>query len=341
MSGPLPWESVQRMKARYQSTRLRPRNQGFTLVELLVVIAIVGLLVGLLLPAVQQAREAARRTECQNNLKQLGLAIQSHHAALNRFPPGRGGPFPQVFSVFAYLLPHCEGTIVNSIDWKAPPITFTLTSGTVLDGGANYLAATSPLSILRCPSDRTSGRVPGSEFAATNYAACTGSGLVEGGLLQSADGVFKSETGLRFRDILDGASNTVAFSERPIGSGSLSVTSADLLGGMWELYGRAIPTEALCNDSGAGNVYGQRGEKWIMGNYGNTLYNHYFPPNASQRDCMNITQQSGLLTARSLHGALVNVSLCDGSVHIVFDSIDTKVWHDLSTRASFAENIRN
>src|SRR5262245_178223 len=89
-----------------------PRRGGFTLIELLVVIAIIGMLVALLLPAVQAAREAARRVECTNNLKQIGLAMHGYHDAVGSFPPGRlrslNDGRGQCFSAFAYLLPYME-----------------------------------------------------------------------------------------------------------------------------------------------------------------------------------------------------------------------------------------
>ena len=140
-----------------------------TLVELLVVIAIISVLMSLLLPAVQSAREAARRITCQNNLKQLGLAMQNHHAAYQSFPPGRGTPFPATFSALAYLLPFCEGLVYKQIDFGSPPITFTLASGKVLDGSRNFSAATTRMSLFGCPSDPNHrGRICGSDFAATN-----------------------------------------------------------------------------------------------------------------------------------------------------------------------------
>ncbi len=109
------------------STTARRRLQGFTLIELLVVIAIIAILIALLLPAVQQAREAARRTQCKNNMKQLGLALHNYHDVANCFPPGytQDNRYPtggfQGHSVFYYLLPYIEQTnLYNTFDPLRP-----------------------------------------------------------------------------------------------------------------------------------------------------------------------------------------------------------------------------
>jgi prepilin-type N-terminal cleavage/methylation domain-containing protein len=311
-------------------------RRGFTLVELLVVIFIIGVLIALLLPSVQAARESARRLTCQNNLKQIGLALHNHHAALERFPPGRGMPFPGVFSAQAHLLPYFEESALGRlVDFSAPPTTFTLGNGSVLDGAPNHQAATTAVDLFQCPSDTAGGSVQGSEFGGTNYVAAAGSGLVDHGTLTRADGVFYTASTTTFRDLRDGTSHTAAFSERPLGPGGQvsepTPQKTQLL--MRELAVTADPTPQACAGDGSGNWYTERGAKWILGNYGNTLYNHHYPPNAAEWDCMNMTQQKGLLAARSYHPGGVMLLRCDGSVDFATDDVDLAVWRGLSTRA--------
>lgn len=309
-------------------------RSAFSLVELLVVLVVIGILIAVLLPAVQAAREAARRASCRNNLKQIGLALHHHHDALRRFPSGRGAPFPFVFSTHAWLLPYIEqaGTW-GSLDFSSPPTTFTLDSGAVLDGSKNRAAAQSALAVFTCPSDLSTGRVSGSEYGASNYAATAGSGLVNSGSLKQADGLFYNGSTMRFGDVLDGTSHTVAFSERPLGPGGVAGVPRSTGRMIWEFSDRTTPTAKNCASQLGGSWFTQRGEKWIIGNYGNTIYNHYYPPNAPEWDCMNITQQMGLFTARSFHPGGVLVLLCDGSVQFVDQGLDIRVWRGLATIA--------
>lgn len=324
------------MKTTVSTPSLRSHSlRGFTLVELLVVIAIIGVLVALLLPAVQASREAARRMSCQNNLRQIGLAVHQHHTALKRFPSGRGTPFPQIFSTQAYLLPYCEQTSVGSIiNFSKPPTSFTLSSGTVLDGSENLPAATTVMSLFACPSDELAGRVAGSEFGGTNYVGTSGSGLSDYGTLKDSDGIFYSASEIAFRHILDGASSTVMFSERTLGPGQVNGAEVpDTERFIWEFSNRNDTTPAACEARSQGSWYGERSAKWIIGNYGNTLYNHYYAPNSSEWDCMNITQQMGLFSARSSHPGGVAALLCDGSVQFIGDDVDVHVWRSMATRA--------
>lgn len=312
----------------------RRSREGFTLVELLVVLAVSALLLALLLPAVQAAREAARRASCRNNLKQIGLALHNHHAAWRRFPPGRGTPFPLVFSAHAWLLPYCEqGTSLGRVDFASPPTTFTLTSGKVLDGSRNLPAARSAFALFACPSDGRAGRLMGSEYGATNYVATTGNGTRDYGSLQASNGVFFTGSRTAIRDVQDGTSHTAAFSERQVGPGTSGGDPPDTQRYMWEFSDRRQTTPEECRSRQTGSWYGRRGEKWIIGNYGNTLYNHFYRPNAPDWDCMNITQQAGLTTARSFHPGGVTVLFCDGGVRFVQDTVDLAVWRAMATIA--------
>jgi prepilin-type processing-associated H-X9-DG protein len=183
--------------------------------------------------------------------------------------------------------------------------------------------------------------VPSSAYGATNYAGCAGSGAASG-TLTAADGVFFLGSAVRMKDITDGASNTAAFSERPLGLGEgsgepLSAGDSETADVILELPASADPATTVCESPSSGVWNQERGGKWIVGNYGNTLYNHAEPPNSPRWDCMNATQQKGRLAARSRHASGVNVLLCDGSVRFVDDQIDVTAWRTAATRA--AEDI--
>jgi prepilin-type N-terminal cleavage/methylation domain-containing protein/prepilin-type processing-associated H-X9-DG protein len=306
---------------------------AFTLVELLVCIAIIGMLVMLLLPAIQAAREASRRAACVNNLRQLGIALHSYEAAYKHFPSGRGDPLPAVFSTFAYLLPYVEqSTLRDRIAFKQPPTTFTV--GAILyDGTINEPAAISKVPLLICPSDVANGTIAGSAYGPTNYAANSGSGTIDFGNIKVADGIFYTGSAIGFKDIVDGSSQTAAFSERLLGSGGItnSAVPTDPRHFMLQLAAGSDPTPANCA-AAVGDTFAERGSKWILGNYGNTLYNHYYAPNPAGWDCMNIQQQKALLSARSSHPGGVNVQYCDGSIEFVRDDIAVELWRATSTR---------
>lgn len=316
-----------------RSTASTCSRTAFTLVELLVCIAIIGTLVALLLPAVQAAREAARRSGCVNNLRQIGIALQNYESARKHFPAGRGDPLPGVFSTFAYLLPYVEhSTLKDQISFNQPPTTFTV-GATVYDGAINEAAATTRVNLFICPSDAAGGSISGSIYGATNYAANAGSGMVDLGNLKTADGVFFTASAIRFKDIVDGSSQTAAFSERLLGSGGIisGPASADSPHLMLQLAAGSDPTPTNCA-AAAGDTFTERGSKWILGNYGNTLYDHYYAPNPAEWDCMNIQQQKALLSARSSHPGGVNVQHCDGSVEFIGDDIAVAIWRAASTR---------
>ncbi|RLS56484.1 MAG: DUF1559 domain-containing protein [Planctomycetota bacterium] len=305
-------------------------RRGFTLIELLVVIAIIAVLIALLLPAVQQAREAARRAQCKNNLKQIGLAIHNYESSLRVFPPGRLG-FPMVFSVQAHILPYLDGAnLYNLLDLNKAPNFGTPSSPMT----QNEIAARTIIPAYLCPSD--AGQILGNEFGPTNYVASAGSGTGAANSINTGDGVMYSRSSVRFRDVTDGMSNTICFSEQTLGIGgnpsSTGASPQNAEGEVLELIGATSTTDVTCV-SGGGTWSGLRGAKWLNGHYGDTIYNHYYGPNSRQFDCGNRSHNYGLTAARSRHEGGVQSLLCDGSVRFTSENVDMIVWRALSTRA--------
>jgi prepilin-type N-terminal cleavage/methylation domain-containing protein len=295
--------------------------RAFTLVELLVVIAIIGVLVALVLPAVQAAREAARRMSCGNNLRQIGLALHNYHDVTNCLPVARN-PYPLVHSALSRILPFVEqGNVHQLVDYTQP-----------LSAASNQAALQTPLKLFVCPSDGAKGRVSGTNTGGTNYVVNNGSGAIGFGLIASGDGLF-TQTNIAFRQVTDGLSNTASASESVLGTGqtSLGKTPADLRREILEVPGGNDPTPGDCQ-AAAGAWSGQRGAKWLDGHYGNSLYNHYYAPNAAAWDCGNGSHNKGLWSARSWHSGGVNLLVADGSARFAGNQISLEVWRAVSTR---------
>lgn len=200
---------------------MRSTRRAFTLVELLVVIAIIGILIALLLPAVQAAREAARRMQCTNNLRQLGLAAQNYHSALGCFPPG-------------FMLKSNSGTLLGGWAWgvflmpfiEQSPLRDTLsatkyTLEEVVNDPTLVLMLQTDLSVFRCPSSllgplRTHLGAPNPKVASANYTCCRGfySFSNQTHLQKRNNGLFYGESAIRIQDVTDGTSNTFAIGER-------------------------------------------------------------------------------------------------------------------------------
>lgn len=340
-----------------------------TLVELLVVLAIVGILSGLLLPAVQAAREAARRIQCANNLKQLGLALHNYAASHSSIPPGRLvaiSPFDNLtasanrnattgngscFSAYAFLLPHLELSVVyDQINFNSGP-----------DTPANDAMSVTQPSVFVCPSD--SGLrvlVQGTGFVGvTNYVLNTGTTLpvsLRNPAGSQVTGVFFENSRVRLADIIDGTSQTICISEQVLSDPNDSASN----GGIWNGH---TPTTGFLLTSGNNNTnlgpellsYPQdclagnklqlsRGNRLLYGAPGHTMYNHLRAPNDTQIDCRGglphsqrnfywWSRLSRNVAAHSKHSGGVHTVFCDGHVQFVANSVELSVWGGLGSRA--------
>ncbi|MCC9654536.1 DUF1559 family PulG-like putative transporter [Rhodopirellula halodulae] len=310
---------------------------AFTLVELLVVIAIIGVLVGLLLPAVQSAREAARRMSCSNNMKQIGLALHMHHDIVNYFPSQRDqaeAPVPANQQSFyrwgplGLLTPYLEqSAIYQAIDLKKPLYLFSMgpPPGVTTHPDLGEEVATKVPTFL-CPSD-VNDRVS-EDWGATNYHANNGTAQ-DGGIYVDCDGLFYIDSRKRFRDILDGTSHTAAFCETLIGSGlpdstrgEANQTAESVNASVWNAASPTIEDSWCLND--ASPVIFKRGEKWADGSVNDSGYHHFRAPNSIVNDCYS--RYAAIKSGRSRHTGGVTVLLADGSVHFVTESIDANVW---------------
>jgi len=306
-----------------------PRKRpGFTLVELLVVIAIIGILVALLLPAVQAAREAARRMSCSNNLKQMALAVQNYHDSFHAFPYA----YQQGVSLHARILPFMEQSNVYDL--------INLNVG--WNNALNSAARNTPVKTFVCPSD--TDRLPLALGARNNYYGNMGTTIlyqapsqVVGNSnygFQPHNGAFSASVAVRFADVLDGTSNTAMFSEKNKGDGSNGVSSPDSDTFQPGTYpGTADQAMADClavnpldlSKQGYSNV----GAPWLQPYHSTTVYYHVLTPNS--RSCMFPPGRIAT-TAGSRHPGGVGVALCDGSVRFVTKSINLAIWRAVGTR---------
>ncbi|MCL2119386.1 MAG: DUF1559 domain-containing protein [Planctomycetaceae bacterium] len=337
---------------------------AFTLVELLVVIAIIGILIALLLPAVQAAREAARRMQCTNNLKQLGLAIHTYHDATKGIPAnmGAGGatpfrptPVPKggddgiFFSAQVVMLPYIEQAPRYELFWV--PVSGADYGVGWPDGGPAAVASVGMIPAFACPSDgNASTASPVRNNVPISYHPCVGDAIRTFSHYWNDDGysdpapTIKNNRGFfggqykynSFGTVVDGLSNTIAMAEAVVAS---TTSERNIKGGI--AYGiGGIPSVALSNARNPANpkifsdlcvnagvlFYAGRGAcGFADGRAANNSFNTVLPPNSpSLAFASDISTMSGYYTATSNHTGGVNAVMGDGSVQFISETVQTE-----------------
>ncbi|TWU04339.1 DUF1559 domain-containing protein [Stieleria varia] len=351
----------------------RLRQAGFTLVELLVVIAIIGILVGLLLPAVQAAREAARRMSCSNNFKQIGLGLQNYHINYKQLPVHGVGPTNEnMNSTTAAILNDGTGFTRLELSYLVGLLPFieqqalweTISNPLVETDGdrwpafgprptvGSYPPWAADIPTYRCPSDPGFG-LPG--LGRTNYACCTGDAFydAEEGATIFVSGRWRYETdsrqmervrggmrgayvprkSMKFRDFLDGLSNTIMAGEIISSLGDRdkrSVSFTNAKGGFQQVadnpkrceeLGYIDPQRPRFWTDAANVTFGQRGHRWADFHTLQSQMNTILPPNAEV--CLvGSSDTYGYAPPSSQHSGGVHVLMSDGAIKFITDSIE-------------------
>jgi type II secretory pathway pseudopilin PulG len=333
---------------RRPSTLIR-RTAAFTIAEVLVCIGIIGMIAALIVPAVQ----SARKMECKNKLRQIGIALHAFEGARAQFPrggdmvlDGSGGQYPRAHAPHLYLLPYLEQSpLYSRIDLRLAADRDVPVIPGVND--ANEPVKQLMLPVFLCPSD--GGAL---SQRRNNYRANTGltpfARSVSDAIspLARGDGAFYPVGNINLsQGFADGLSNTVGFSERIAGDGDpkrytpardlflISMNELNASSGSpnsGEYYIRICASLTDPNPPHDSTL----GEFWFYGGLPDTWYNHLLTPNHAIPDCgvnwgMN---SSGVVTARSLHLGGVNCLMMDGAVRFVGNSIDLRVWRAVATR---------
>jgi prepilin-type N-terminal cleavage/methylation domain-containing protein/prepilin-type processing-associated H-X9-DG protein len=304
------------------------RNRAFTLVELLVVIAIIGILVALLLPAIQAAREAARRGQCVNNIKQLGIAMQNYHDVHKALPMGN---FSCCWGTWQMsILPFIEEQQLGDLyKWLPKSATFydpnySYDQNNTTVPTQNLKVTQSRITTLTCPSDEPqvlANFVPGgtyhnyvANYGNTNHvgSSCLASTCVKyaGSPFIGSDPSPPTPILIPFKKIIDGLSKTMMFSETVQGR------DGDLRGFAWWGWSAGFETTASPNSNDLDYLQQQQYCNPVLPN-----------PPCGAASGANVFRAA----ARSRHPGGVNVTMCDGSVQFVVDDVDLATWRAAST----------
>ena len=314
------------------------KNKGFTLVELLVVIAIIGILIALLLPAVQAAREAARRMQCSSNLKQVGVGMHNYENAHGGLPIGVViRPSMQGHTSFAMILPYIEQGHIGAIyDYSLRHLSLE-----------NSRATSAQMPTYQCPSDDSSGRtahhIPGASshlgWSRSNFAACFGSatGLYDAagnslygndwtGVNDDTDGAFRMNVSRKLREFNDGTSHSAMVSEVISGKDDHidSATKIWDARGLWawDIMGASSYTHLNTPNSSSGDA--------MWANPGQDVECVHSPELGMPCDNTHGSSYDEFhAAARSRHPGGVNVAFADGHVSFIEDEIDVLAWHQL------------
>ena len=299
------------------------RRRAFTLTDLLIVIAVLGIIAALLLPAVQQAREAARRAQCVNNLKYVGLAAANYESAYRVFPSGTVSPpgdkFDRTMSGLAMLVPFLDsGDVFDRINCNHSP-----------KEASNRTARCAKLSYFICISDEPKE----AEFGGTNYALVTGSkpSVAWDGkdIATAPNGLFFQISSVRIKHVTDGLSKTLATMEITQGREGRNV-----LHRTYAVKPGPLPENLERNDDRGNQRALDRGSSWMVGGFLQSLVNATMPLNANELDLSFGLLEGGLSSGRSFHPGGVNILFADGSVRFASNSLDFRVLQSMATRSA-------